>query len=470
MSHKRIVIAGTRSGVGKTSIATGLMAALAARGLKVQGFKVGPDYIDPGYHTLATGRPSRNLDTFLMSPANVLEAFSRAAAGAEIAIIEGVMGLYDGHRSNGSGSTAAVARLLAAPVLLVVDATSLGQSAAAEILGYRDFDPGVHLVGVILNRVSSESHLQLLRRAIEDYTGIAVVGWLQRGALPALPSRHLGLIPAGEQQGLKAVLKELAAAVAAGINLEEVVSLATKAGPLPAGGSQSFAAAALQAGGPVPVAVARDEAFTFYYQDALDYLTALGAELIPFSPLHDTALPGEAAGVIIGGGFPEIFLDHLAGNQPMLTDLRRRVAEGMPVYAECGGLMYLTRGITDLEGRTWKLAGIVPADCRMQAKLAGLGYREAFLYQDNLLGKKGDPVRGHEFHYSLLTGMAADFPPAYTWYAWGNLYYEGYATRGLLASYLHLHFLGNQQAAANFLAACRRFFKTYRRRNASCNY
>ncbi|PRR71471.1 cobyrinate a,c-diamide synthase [Moorella stamsii (nom. illeg.)] len=469
MSHKRIVIAGTRSGVGKTSIATGLMAALAARGFKVQGFKVGPDYIDPSYHTLATGRPSRNLDTFLMSRENVLEAFTRGAAGADITIIEGVMGLHDGHRSSGSGSTAAIARLLAAPVLLVVDATSLGQSVAAEVLGYRAFDPGVHLAGVILNRVSNESHLQLLRRAIEDYTGIAVVGWLQRGALPALPSRHLGLIPAGEQQGLKAVLKELAAVVAAGINLEEVVSLATKAGPLPAGGSQSFAAAALQAGGPVPVAVARDEAFSFYYQDALDYLTALGAELIPFSPLHDTALPGEAAGVIIGGGFPEIFLEPLAGNQPMLTDLRRRVAGGMPVYAECGGLMYLTRGITDLEGRTWKLAGIVPADCQMQTKLAGLGYREATLYQDNLLGKKGDPVRGHEFHYSLLTGMAGDFPPAYTWYARGGEYHEGYATLRLLASYLHLHFLGNQQAALNFLAACRRY-RTQRRRNASCNY
>ncbi|WP_258360476.1 cobyrinate a,c-diamide synthase [Moorella sulfitireducens (nom. illeg.)] len=470
MSHKRIVIAGTRSGVGKTSIATGLMAALAARGLKVQGFKVGPDYIDPGYHTLATGRPSRNLDTFLMSPADVLEVFSRAAAGADIAIIEGVMGLYDGHRKDGGGSTAAIARLLAAPVLLVLDATSLGQSAAAEVLGYREFDPGLHLAGVILNRVGSEGHLQLLRRAIEDYTGVRVAGWIPKGALPSLPSRHLGLIPAGEQRGLKKVLEELAAGVAAGIDLEEVVSLAGRASPVPPGAGRSFAAASLQAGGWVPVAVARDEAFSFYYHDSLDYLTALGAEIVPFSPLHDTALPGEAAGAIIGGGFPEIFLEPLAGNKSFLADLRRRVEEGMPLYAECGGLMYLTRGITDLEGRTWELAGIVPAGCRMQARLAGLGYREALLCRDTILGKKGDPIRGHEFHYSLLTGMAGDFPPAYTWQAGEKPCHEGYATPGILASYLHLHFLGNQQAAASFLAACRRFFKAYRRRNASCNY
>ncbi|MDN5345321.1 MAG: cobyrinic acid a,c-diamide synthase, partial [Clostridia bacterium] len=230
MACRRVVIAGTRSGVGKTSIATGLMAALAARGYKVQGFKVGPDYIDPSYHTLATGRPSRNLDTFLMSPANVLEVCSRASSGADIAIIEGVMGLYDGHRDDGSGSTAAIARLLAAPVLLVVDATSRGQSVAAEVLGYQSLDKNLHLAGVILNQVSNEDHLELLRRAIKDYTGLPVVGWLRKGALPPLPSRHLGLIPAGEQKGLAAAIRELAAAVAAGIDLEGVVSLAALAG------------------------------------------------------------------------------------------------------------------------------------------------------------------------------------------------------------------------------------------------
>ncbi|MBC7325146.1 MAG: cobyrinate a,c-diamide synthase [Moorella sp. (in: Bacteria)] len=457
MRQKRIVIAGTRSGVGKTSIATGLMAALAARGLRVQGFKVGPDYIDPGYHTLATGRLSRNLDTFLLSPAGVLEVFNRAAADADIAIIEGVMGLYDGHRENGGGSTAAIARLLAAPVLLVVDAASLGQSVAAEVLGYRTLDPRVPLAGVILNRVSNESHLELLREAVEGYCGIPVIGWLRKGALPTLPSRHLGLIPAGEQQGLQGVLQEMAAVVTAGINLEGVVALAAGAGPVPAGGNRTFASAASLAGSRVAVAVARDEAFSFYYQDALEYLQALGAELLPFSPLRDTSLPGEAAGVIIGGGFPEIFLEPLAANRPLLADLRRRVAAGMPVYAECGGLMYLTREITDLEGRTWELAGIVPAGCRMQKRLAGLGYREATFYRDNPLGRKGETVRGHEFHYSVLTGVAAGASPAYVMKIKDKEFYEGVATPRLLASYLHLHFVGNSRAAINFLAACRKF-------------
>ncbi len=336
MTCKRIVIAGTRSGVGKTSIATGLMAALAARGMRVQGFKVGPDYIDPSYHTLATGRPSRNLDTFLMPPAAALEAFEGAAATSDIAVIEGAMGLYDGHRDNGGGSTAAIARLLAAPVLLVVDATSLGQSVAAEVLGYRSLDPRVQLAGVILNRVSNEGHLELLRRAIEEDTGLPVVGWLRRGSLPSLPSRHLGLIPAGEQAGLTAVLEELAAAVTAGLDLARVVALADGAGPLPAGAGRFFAVARAEAGEAIPIAVARDQAFSFYYQDALDYLAALGAKLIPFSPLQDSRLPPEAAGVIIGGGFPEIFLADLAANRPLLADLRRQVARGLPLYAECG--------------------------------------------------------------------------------------------------------------------------------------
>ncbi|OIQ12754.1 cobyrinate a,c-diamide synthase [Neomoorella thermoacetica] len=457
MTYKRIVIAGTRSGVGKTSIATGLMAALAARGLKVQGFKVGPDYIDPGYHTLATGRPSRNLDTYLMTPAAVLEAFERAAATSDIAVIEGVMGLYDGHRDTGSGSTATIARLLAAPVLLVVDATSLGQSVAAEVLGYRSLDPGVNLAGVILNRVSSEGHLEVLRQAIEEYTGIPVVGWLRRGSLTPLPSRHLGLIPAGEQEDLGPVLAELAATIATGLDLERVLALATQAGPLPAGGSRLFAAAGAGVREKIPVAVALDKAFNFYYQDSLDYLAVLGAELLPFSPLEDDRLPAGAAGIIIGGGFPEIFLAPLTDNRPLLADLRRQVARGIPLYAECGGLMYLAREIIDLEGSKWPMAGIVPAACRMQKSLAGLGYREARLCRETLVGHRDDCLRGHEFHYSTMTSKDTDFPPAYTWEHRGSIWYDGYGTRQIVASYLHLHFLGNVGAAQNFLAACRAY-------------
>ncbi|MDK2820518.1 MAG: cobyrinic acid a,c-diamide synthase [Clostridia bacterium] len=462
MNFKRIIIAGTRSGVGKTTISTGIMAALSNMGLKVQGFKVGPDYIDPSYHVLATGRSSRNLDTFLLSPEMVLEVFEKTASQAYIAVVEGVMGLYDGRKGSGfnSSSTAGIARLLAAPVLLIVDATSIGQSVAAEVLGYKALDPKVNLAGVILNKVSSDSHFELLRETIEDKTGIPVVGCFKRGALPTFPSRHLGLIPAVEQQGLKNIIEELAAVITANIDLAKIIKIATTDMPFSIRPSKYFIEAKAQFHEKIPIAVARDAAFNFYYQDSLEYLEALGAELIPFSPLEDTYLPEKISAVYIGGGFPEIFLEKLAANKPILEDLRRRVINGMPVYAECGGLMYLTQQITDLDGCNWPMAGIIPASCIMQNKLVGLGYREAILLNNNLFGNKGDKVKGHEFHYSALIKDKNDLSAAYIWKVNGSVRYDGYASNNVLASYLHLHFLGNQKAAKNFLKAC----KDYSRR------
>lgn len=455
MKLKRVVIAGTRSGVGKTSIATGIIAALTARKLKVRGFKIGPDYIDPGYHTLAAGRPSLNLDTFLMPPEKTLGVFKRYAEDSDIAVIEGVMGLYDGRRDGGEGSTASMARLLNAPVILVVDAASTGQSIAAEVYGFKAFDKRITMAGVILNRVSNDSHLELLKDAVTGYTGLPVVGCLKKGSLPALPSRHLGLVPVAEQKGLKSVIHHFAAAVEDGIDIGEVIRIAATAGPL-GDGDDVHPAAAVEPSRRVPIALAMDEAFTFYYRDALDYLSDCGAELLNFSPLRDTDLPKGSAGVIIGGGFPEIFLRELAANKPLINNLQDRVKMGMPVYGECGGLMYLCRRITDREGISFSMAGVIPAECRMETRLVGLGYREGTVNGNSLIGRKGDTVRGHEFHYSRLEAEE-EYPFAYKWRTRDGTVRDGYARGNVFASYLHINFIGNPRVVENYLERCRKY-------------
>ncbi|MDN5347347.1 MAG: cobyrinic acid a,c-diamide synthase [Clostridia bacterium] len=452
MAQARIIIAGVKSGVGKTTIATGLMAALARRGLKVQGFKVGPDYIDPGYHTAATGRPSRNLDSFLLSEDVLREIYLRAAATADVAVIEGVMGLYDGQARSGAGSTAEVARILKAPVLLVVDATSLGQSAAAMVLGYACFDPEIKIAGVILNRVAGRRHREILQPAIEGATGIPVVGCLERETRMELPSRHLGLIPAVEIKGLAAVLDRLATVVSKALDLDRILAVAGQAEELVPPVQLLFPAQPPREH--LPIAIARDAAFNFYYQDALDYLEACGAELIPFSPISDSRLPAGVTGVIIGGGFPEIFLSELVANVSLQEDLRRQVTKGLPLYAECGGLMYLCRGLEDLEGRYWPLAGIVPAICRINKRLASMGYWQAVTWRSGILGPAGMTLRGHEFHYSSLE-VEEGFPWAYCLTESNRP--EGYASGSVLASYLHLHWTGSPAAAQNFLGACRKY-------------
>jgi cobyrinic acid a,c-diamide synthase len=452
----RIAIAGVKSGVGKTTIATGIMAALARRGIKVQGFKVGPDYIDPTYHTAATGRVSRNLDTFLVGPEAVRESFARACRGADLAVIEGVMGLFDGREGSGEGSTAEICRLLKVPVVLVVDASSLGQSAAALVWGFSRFDPVVEVAGVILNRVAGPRHAALLKEAVEGATGIPVVGILGREESLTLPSRHLGLVPAVEEEELARAARRLGEVMSDRVDLDRLVRLAQNARPLDPPASSVFPP---EPGGPkVVVALARDRAFHFYYQDTLELLEALGAELVPFSPLETPKLPPKTAGVYIGGGFPEVFLEPLAANRGLKEDLRRAVATGMPVYAECGGLMYLCREVRDLEGRSWPMVGLVPAACRMEGRLVGLGYREAEALRPSLLFAAGRRVRGHEFHYSRLEPEGPDFPWAYRLRdGAGRPCLEGYARASLLASYLHLNLLGYPEAAAGFLEAARTY-------------
>ncbi len=449
MRTKGLVVAGVASGVGKTTVATGLMGALVARGLRVQGFKVGPDYIDPGYHARVTGRPSRNLDSWLL-PHPILRAlFERAAATADVAVVEGVMGLYDGRHGGGEqASTAEVAKLLGLPVVLVVDASRQARSAAATVLGFRAFDPDVRLVGVILNRVGSAAHLAALRDAIEGSAGLPVLGALEREPGLRLPERYLGLVPPSEGGVAESYFARAAAAVARGVDLPRLLRLA-EPGPT-ANHAAPFPPAPLPAR--ACLAVARDRAFGFYYADALDLLAAQGLEVRDFSPLADPSLPPGTAGVYLGGGFPELFTADLAANEPLLRQLRTLGHRGLPIYAECGGLMYLARAIVDAEGRRHSLVGLVPGEVSLQGARLSLGYREVVGARDSLLVRAGERARGHEFHYSRLTmGRAAQ--PAYH-VAGRQPPAEGHARGNLLASYVHLHLAGEPLLAQRFAQAC----------------
>lgn len=349
MHAPRFLIAGVGSGAGKTTVATGLMALWARRGLRVQPFKAGPDYLDPGHHSLAAGRVSRNLDSHWFDEDGLLELFSRGAAGVDLAVIEGVMGLFDGAGPRDDrGSSAHLARILKAPVVLVVDAAGIGRSAAALVYGYASFDRRVDVRGVIFNRVAGPRHHELLREAVAGVGGVTVLGYVEWDEALRLPERHLGLVPAWERQDSADHLDRLVARLGETVDTEAVRRLAEEAPPLPAAGRRVFPAIPpIPPIPPIPeearclIAVARDRVFHFYYQDGLEFLEACGAQLIPVNLLEDDALPEGIAGLYIGGGFPEIFAARLAANEGMKGSVRRAHRAGMPIYAECGGLMYL---------------------------------------------------------------------------------------------------------------------------------
>lgn len=461
MGMPRIVIAGAQSGVGKTTIATGLMAALTKKGYRVQGFKVGPDFIDPSYHTAATGNISRNLDGWMFPAGTIRELFVRAAGAADIAVIEGVMGLYDGcDGTREVGSTAQVAKILGAPVILVIDARGMSRSAAAMALGYVNFDPRVKIGGFIFNNVGSEGHYRLLKEAVEGKIGLPALGYLTKNRDLKMPERHLGLVPTAERGSLRSYLESLADLVTAGLDLERILEISRSASNMQAVSPKIFPVKPREK--TVRIAVARDRAFNFYYQDSLELLEARGAELVYFSPVADRRLPEAIHGLYIGGGFPEMFLEELAGNEAMKESLKRAARAGMPLYAECGGLMYLTEAIVDFEGKAYPMVGFIPGKARMQKKLEALGYRTGEVQVDNILAKKGDKVRGHEFHWSRLTGLPEDLPAAYKLSGGKGRdgRPEGFVIQGnMLASYLHLHFAAHPRLARSFVASCRRFKK-----------
>ncbi|MFE0789127.1 cobyrinate a,c-diamide synthase [Streptomyces mutabilis] len=473
----RLVVAAPSSGSGKTTVATGLMAALAGRGLAVSPHKVGPDYIDPGYHALATGRVGRNLDAYLCGPELVGPLFLHGARGCDIAVVEGVMGLYDGAAGEGElASTAQVAKLLRAPVVLVVDASSQSRSVAALVHGFVSWDPEVRVGGVILNKVGSDRHEALLRESL-DSVGVPVLGVLRRARQVDVPSRHLGLVPVAERRGAAVdAVAAMAAQVSDGCDLEALVGLARSAGalecaawdagevlrsspppplPVPTPGAAAPGRPLSALDGPRPrtpdglkrVAVAGGPAFTFSYAEHAELLAAAGAEVVVFDPLRDEELPDGTAGLVVGGGFPEVYASELSANEPLRKAVSELALSGAPVAAECAGLLYLCRELDGLP-----MCGVLDAAARMSERLT-LGYRDAVAVSDSALATAGTRMRGHEFHRTVVEPGAGAAP------AWGmrapERRVEGFVERGVHASYLHTHWASEPGVARRFVERCR---------------
>ena len=450
-----VVIAGVSSSVGKTTVAVGIMDALRRRGLKVQPFKVGPDYIDPGYHTLIVkedNRQSRNLDSWMIPPQALLELFSRAMRGADIGLVEGVMGLYDGYSSaDDTGSTAQVAKLLGSPVILVIDVSHTSRSAAATVLGFKNFDTQVDIVGVVLNFVGSTNHLQSVTEAITNSVGVPVVGYLSRHSELVLPERHLGLIPTAEKTLQLEFRSRLASVIEANFNIDYIETLAKRHCSIPNVPPMLFPSTKITPR--IAIGVAHDEAFNFYYQDNLDLLEAWGAEIIPISPIHDTKLPARIGGLYFGGGFPEYFALQLAENKSMMSDIKSVAGNGMPLYAECGGLMYLSQGITDFHKIRYPMVGLIPGETVMTKERLSLGYAEVEARFPNFLMDVSERARGHEFHYSRWDIEVPKKQAPYKVINKGSRL-SGFIQGNILASYIHLHFASNSKIAPRFVESC----------------
>lgn len=448
-SIPRFMIAGTHSGVGKTTIAVGIMAALTRHRFTVQAFKAGPDYIDPTFHHKATNRFSRNLDSWMLSREMLQELFEKNCEGATIAVIEGVMGLFDG--KNGTteeGSSAHIAKMLNCPVVLVVDAGSMARSAAALIMGYQKFDPDLNIIGVIFNNVGSDRHFELLENSVEKYLDIPVFGYLGRNEIIEIRERHLGLTQLNETAEVENFISNLANFTERNIDLSKIVGFANKVPSMPKISNLNFKTTNQK----VKIGVARDDAFNFYYEDNLDLLRLCGAEIVFFSPLKDKNLP-EVNGLYFGGGYPELYGTELADNKDMREQIYTAVKDGTPTYAECGGLMYLTKKIIDFETKEHKMVGILPVTAYMKSKFRSLGYVEAEVKQDNILAKAGDKLRGHVFHWSTID----DMPKIPAYYLKNQDIMEGFVEDNLLASYVHLHFGSNLNLAKNFVESCEKY-------------
>uniref|UniRef100_A0A831UC99 Cobyrinate a,c-diamide synthase n=1 Tax=Geobacter metallireducens TaxID=28232 RepID=A0A831UC99_GEOME len=467
---KSIIIAAPHSGSGKTTITLGIMECLKRRGLAVAPFKVGPDFIDPGYHRLICGRPSVNLDGWMCGGDFVQETFFRHAAGADIAVVEGVMGLFDGIGGvSEEGSTAQAAKLLGAPVILVVDAKGQARSVAALVKGFAEFDPEVRVVGVIFNNVASDTHGRILRDAVESrLPEVRVLGCIPRDEGLSIPSRHLGLFTVEENPLPAEFLDHLVEVIREHLDLGMLWTVATLQGAP----DVTIRDEGLSRPGSVRIGVARDAAFCFVYEDNLRLLRQAGAELAEFSPLADSGLPEGIAGLYLPGGYPEVFADVLAANGAMKEAVRRAVESGMPVYAECGGFIYLSRGVESphlhhlspgergAEGgvRGHEFVGIFPVATRMLPRRRALGYRETELAADAVIGPVGAVARGHEFHYSEMEEMPPEVERLYRVRRAGvDLGMEGYRYKNCLASYIHLHFGSRPDMAETFVNHCRNY-------------
>lgn len=452
MKAPRLIIAGTGSNVGKTTVTLALLAAFTARGRIVQSFKAGPDFIDPGHHEAVTGRPSRNLDGWMLGREVNRATFIRAAAGADLSIVEGMMGLFDGSSPvSEQGSTAELAKQLEAPVLLVIDGSAMARSAAAMVEGFVRFDPMLNIVGVLFNRVNSDGHYRLLKEAVEGRMQIAVVGYLRTDQAAVIPDRHLGLVTAFER-GSADLYRRLGRAAMETVDLDLIERLAGSSGEWPAAPVVPLPP---HIGREIRIGIAHDHAFCFYYQDNLDLLEAEGGRLIRFSPITDHELP-DVDLLYLGGGYPELYGAALAANVPMQRAIRTFAERGGTIFAECGGMMYLTEAIRDFEGRRYEMVGLFAAEATMRKPGLTLGYRSVELSQPCILGERGTTVRGHEFHYSTLN-------------ATGDLSYvcrltdargepkgpDGLLMKNTVALYAHLHFGSQPQVAQALVESAR---------------
>lgn len=460
-SIARLMIAATGSGAGKTTVTTALIAALRERGVAVQPFKCGPDYIDPTYHFLAAGRVSRNLDAWMLEEAQLVNAFCRAGAQADLAIVEGVMGVFDGAAwDSDQGSTAHIARLLKAPVVLVVDISGAARSAAIAVAGCKQLDPDMDLRGIILNHAGSRAHADGCAQAILTLTGVPTLGWLSRDAKLKIPERHLGLLlPKREESSTEKLIADLGRTAGEQFNLDALLKIAREAQPLRPTDRRQPVTTPRGAARPI-LAVARDEAFSFYYPENLELLADQGVELELFSPIRGEAPSNIASGVYFGGGYPELHASALSANTRLWNALRLLHERDAPIYAECGGFMVLTEGLEDTAGELWPMAGLIPGRVRMASKLAALGYRRAKPLQPNLLTEPGASLRGHEFHYSRWECSRPLDANTVAWETQGTRPQvkagsEGFVQGNLLASYLHFHFGQSPLLAQRFAAKLR---------------
>jgi cobyrinic acid a,c-diamide synthase len=453
---KGIVIAGTKSGCGKTTVTLGLMAALQRRGHCIAPFKVGPDFIDPGHHTRIIGKASRNLDGWMLSKDYNLDSFGTHTKDTDFVVVEGVMGLYDGYDGKSeAGSTAQMAKWLGLPVVLVVDARSMARSAAAVIIGFERFDPELSFAGIIFNNLGSERHLDYLIEALEGNCAIPCLGGLVNDESISIPERHLGLVTREDHSPGDESTDQLANMIEENIDLDFLIA---KLPMIKAADSEKKIPSAVTHAKAARIAVARDNAFCFYYQDNLDLLEKQGAELVFFSPIDGDDLPEGIDGLYLGGGYPELFGDKLTANKQLRRRIKAKSMEGMPIYGECGGFMYLCAELFDQQGNCYEMTGCFPFTTRMFPRLKALGYREITLAQNTLIGNQGMIIRGHEFHYSELNTPASECPHMSVYHISDRSGLdkppEGYMVRKTLGSYNHLHFGSQPDAAGHFVKNC----------------
>ncbi len=453
-SIKGFVIAGERSGVGKTILTLALAKLLQDRGLRVQCFKVGPDFIDPGYHSIVTGRTSRNLDGWMMGKDNTVRCFEENMHNADIAIVEGVMGLFDGYDGRSEdGSTAQIAKWLNLPIILVVDGSSMARTAGALVFGFERYDPAVRITGVIFNKVASTRHYEYLRDGVMDRCNLDVLGYIPRGSEWHIPERHLGLVMAYEHDSLGQSLQSLCQQMQQTVDIDSIIAYTRSDHDRDHCENNRNPSEQKNI---VTIGIARDEGFCFYYQDNIDLLQDYGARIVCFSPIHDAALPGGLDGLYLGGGYPELYAAQLHKNRKMRQAVLSFCRSGKPVYAECGGFIYLLQAIRDKKNKRYEMAGFFPANAVMRPRLQRLGYVEIEAQNNCPFMHKGDKARGHEFHYSDISAIPPDINRCYTVYRkrGAESFAEGYQVGNVLAGYVHLHFASHPDFALNFIRVC----------------